>query len=146
MDLTEGGIRVPWIAHWPAAIARRRRQRAALHDDGLVGDDARRRRRRRPTRTTRSTASRCCRCCAIRRTRFARPLHWRMNHRGQRALRDGDWKYLRVDGNDYLFDIAADERERANRGAREPERLARDARRLGGLERDACRRSRTTRR
>ena len=31
------------------------------------------------------------------------------------ALRDGDWKYLRVDGNDCLFDIPADERERANR-------------------------------
>ena len=45
---------------------------------------------------------------------FARPLHWRMNHRGQRALRDGDWKYLRVDGHDYLFDMPADERERAN--------------------------------
>jgi hypothetical protein len=45
MDLTEGGIRVPWIAHWPAA-SRRRRQRAALPDDGLVGHDARRRRRR----------------------------------------------------------------------------------------------------
>ena len=55
---------------------------------------------------------------------FARPLFWRMNHRGQRALRDGDWKYLRVDGHDYLFDLDADERERANRGAREPERLA----------------------
>ena len=55
---------------------------------------------------------------------FARPLHWRMNHRGQRALRDGEWKYLRVDGHDYLFDIAADERERANRARREPERLA----------------------
>ena len=41
-----------------------------------------------------------------------------MNHRGQRAHRDGDWKYLRVDGNDYLFDIADDERERANHAAR----------------------------
>jgi arylsulfatase A-like enzyme len=55
---------------------------------------------------------------------FRRPLHWRMNHRGQRALRDGDWKYLRVDGNDYLFNIPADERERANHAAREPARLA----------------------
>ena len=54
-----------------------------------------------------------------------RPLYWRMNHRGQRACRDGDWKYLRVDGHDYLFDISADERERANRAALEPERLAR---------------------
>ncbi|MFI4926512.1 MAG: twin-arginine translocation pathway signal protein, partial [Burkholderiales bacterium] len=55
---------------------------------------------------------------------FARPLHWRMNHRGQRALRDGDWKYLRVDGHDYLFNIPADERERANLAGREPGRLA----------------------
>jgi arylsulfatase A-like enzyme len=55
---------------------------------------------------------------------FHRTLHWRMNHRGQRALREGKWKYLRVDGNDYLFDIPADERERANLGPREPQRLA----------------------
>ena len=46
-----------------------------------------------------------------------------MNHRGQRALRDGRWKYLRVDGNDYLFDLEADERERANRAHREGPRL-----------------------
>lgn len=46
-----------------------------------------------------------------------------MNHRGQRALRDGDWKYLRVDGNEYLFNIPADERERANLTNREPDRL-----------------------
>ena len=39
-------------------------------------------------------------------------------------MRRGDWKYLRVDGNDYLFDIPGDERERANLGKREPERLA----------------------
>ena len=57
-------------------------------------------------------------------TAFPRPLHWRMNHRGQRALRDGDWKYLQVDGHEYLFDLPADERERANLGKREPARLA----------------------
>jgi arylsulfatase A-like enzyme len=54
---------------------------------------------------------------------FERPLYWRMNHRGQRALRLGDYKYLRVDGHDYLFNIPADERERANLAQREPERL-----------------------
>jgi arylsulfatase A-like enzyme len=48
-----------------------------------------------------------------------------MNHRGQRALRDGRWKYLRVDGHDYLFDIEADARERANRAGRDPDRLMR---------------------
>ena len=47
-----------------------------------------------------------------------------MNHRGQRALRDGDWKYLKAVGHEYLFNIAADERERANMGSREPHRLA----------------------
>ena len=55
---------------------------------------------------------------------FDRPLHWRMNHRDQRALRDGDWKYLRVDGYDYLFNLAQDERERANLGPCQPQRLA----------------------
>ena len=47
-----------------------------------------------------------------------------MNHRGQRAHREGRWKYLQVDGHDYLFDISADERERANLGAHQSERLA----------------------
>jgi arylsulfatase A-like enzyme len=55
--------------------------------------------------------------------RFERPLFWRMNHRQQRACRMGRWKYLRVDGHDYLFDISADERERGNLAGREPDRL-----------------------
>jgi len=38
-------------------------------------------------------------------------------------MRLGDYKYLRVDDNDYLFNIPADERERANLGKRQPERL-----------------------
>ena len=123
MDLTEGGIRVPWIARWPARIAAggTSEQLCMTMDwsatmlaaagvaadpayplDGVpllpVLDDAGH--------------------------RFERPLHWRMNHRGQRALRQGRWKYLRVDEYDYLFDLAADERERANLALHQPERLA----------------------
>jgi arylsulfatase A-like enzyme len=123
MDLTEGGIRVPWIAHWPAVIAPGQVtaqhcmtmdwSATVLEAAGVDADPAYPLDGvsllpvlREPQRT------------------FARPLHWRMNHRGQRALRDGDWKYLRVEGHDYLFNIRADERERANFAGREPARLA----------------------
>ena len=47
-----------------------------------------------------------------------------MKHREQRALVRGDWKYLAMDGNEYLFNLALDERERANLAEREPQRLA----------------------
>lgn len=122
MDLTEGGIRVPWIAYWPAMIPTGTTSiqhcmtmdwSATLleigggkaHPDypldgvsllGILRDPN-----------------------AI----FVRRLYWRMNHRQQRALRLGDWKYLKVDEHEYLFNLAADERERANLAAREPDRL-----------------------
>lgn len=123
MDLTEGGIRVPWIAHWPAVIpaGSMSRQHCMTMDwsatllelgggrpqsdypiDGVslaaVLHD--------PTHV------------------FERPLYWRMNHRQQRALRQGDWKYLKVDEHEYLFNLAGDERERANLAKRHPERFA----------------------
>jgi arylsulfatase A-like enzyme len=124
MDLTEGGIRVPWIAHWPAAIpagtvstqhCMTMDWSATLLEAGggqadpdwpLDGVSL--------LKVLREPAQ-----------PFERALYWRMNHRGQRALREGDWKYLQVDGHEYLFNIAKDERERANLAAREPERLER---------------------
>ncbi len=36
----------------------------------------------------------------------------------QRAVGEGDWKYLRLAGNEFLFDVAKDPRERANLKAR----------------------------
>ncbi|MBK6864147.1 MAG: sulfatase-like hydrolase/transferase [Ideonella sp.] len=122
MDLTEGGIRVPWVAHWPAAIrpggvsaqhCMTMDWSATLLDvaggtpdpqhplDGVSLAEV----LREPQRT------------------FERPLYWRMNHRHQRALRLGRWKYLKVDEHEYLFDLEADERERANLAARHPERF-----------------------
>jgi arylsulfatase A-like enzyme len=43
-----------------------------------------------------------------------RKLYWRYKAGGQRAVRDGDWKYLRIAGNEFLFDVVQDPRERAN--------------------------------
>ena len=123
MDLTEGGIRVPWIAHWPAVIAPggQSRQSCMTMDWSATMLDAAGVSAAPDFPLDGVSLMPLLRDAAH---SFARPLHWRMNHRGQQAMRDGDWKYLRVDGNDYLFDIPADERERANLARREPERLA----------------------
>ena len=123
MDLTEGGIRVPWIAQWPDVIAPggvsaqhclTMDWSATLLDAAGVSPD--------PDHPLDGISL----MSVLREPAhtFARPMAWRMKHRGQRALREGRWKYLRVDGHDYLFDIEADARERANRGPYEGDRLA----------------------
>jgi arylsulfatase A-like enzyme len=123
MDLTEGGIRVPWIAHWPSAIVRGgvSEQHCMTMDWSATMLEAAGVPAHPDYPLDGVSLMPVLRDASH---RFARPLFWRMNHRGQRALRDGNWKYLRVDGHDYLFDIPADERERANHAAREPQRLA----------------------
>lgn len=88
MDLTEGGIRVPWIAHWPALIRPggvslqhcltmdwsatmlELAGVAAQADYPLDGVSL--------LPVLRAPAD-----C------FVRPMFWRMNHRGQRAYREG---------------------------------------------------------
>jgi arylsulfatase A-like enzyme len=122
MDLTEGGIRVPYIAHWPAVIpAGHVSEQHCLTMDwsatmlALGGASA-------PADHTWDGVS--LQPVLKGDAAFDRPLHWRMNHRNQRAHRCGDWKYLKVDDHEYLFNIPADERERANHASRKPERLA----------------------
>jgi arylsulfatase A-like enzyme len=43
-----------------------------------------------------------------------RKLFWRFTSNGQRSMRDGNLKWLRIKGNDFLFDLGADPMERAN--------------------------------
>ena len=43
-----------------------------------------------------------------------RKLFWRYKTNAQRAVRDGDFKYLKIQENTYLFNVADDPRERAN--------------------------------
>ena len=123
MDLTEGGIRVPWVAHWPAQIKPGGSSEqlcmtmdwsaTMLHAAGVAAD---------PAYPLDGVSMLPVLTDAAH--ELQRPLFWRMNHRSQRAHRSGRWKYLQVDGNDYLFDLHADERERANLGGQERARLA----------------------
>jgi arylsulfatase A-like enzyme len=49
-----------------------------------------------------------------------RNLYWRMKFREQKAVRSGTWKFLSIEGNEFLYDLARDPRERANMKQREP--------------------------
>ena len=123
MDLLEGGIRVPYIARWPARI------RAG----GTTGQ---------PALTMDWTAT-FLEAAGVEAARdypldgvsllptlakpdaaLERELFWRMKFRNQKAMRSGDWKYLSIEGDEFLFNLPRDERERANHGKREPGRLA----------------------
>ena len=123
MDLTEGGIRVPWVAHWPAVIppGSVSQQHCLTMDWSATMLDV----GQAPAASSHPLDGiSLARLLHDPTHSFDRPMFWRMNHRGQRAMRQGPWKYLRVDGNDYLFNIDADARERANLAKREPDRLA----------------------
>ncbi len=124
MDLTEGGIRVPWIAHWPRVIpaGRTSAQHCMTMDWSTtlldVGGGQ-------PSADHPIDGVSLARILRNPDDTFERPLYWRMNHRQQRALRRGDWKYLKVDEHEYLFNLTQDARERANLASRDAERLVR---------------------
>jgi len=54
-----------------------------------------------------------------------RALFWRYKSNAQRAVRDGNLKYLKILDNSFLFDVVADPRERANLKVRRPNDFAR---------------------
>jgi arylsulfatase A-like enzyme len=123
MDLLEGGIRVPLVARWPERMPA-----------GAVSDT--------PNLTMDWSATFLAAAGVDGHADYPldgvsllplmedgtwnpeRDLCWRMKHRAQRALVRGDWKYLQIEGVEYLFNVAQDPRERANLRDREPQRLA----------------------
>lgn len=123
MDLLEGGIRVPYIVRWPgrapaggttAQLAMTMDWVATFFDAAGVAPH--------PDYPL-DGISLLPVLTAPDRT-IERELFWRMKFRNQKAMRSGSWKYLSLDGDEFLFDLVADQRERANRGRLEPERLA----------------------
>lgn len=53
-----------------------------------------------------------------------RTLFWRFWNKDQKAARRGRYKYLSINGNEFLFDIIADPRERGNLAKRMPDKFA----------------------
>jgi arylsulfatase A-like enzyme len=112
-ELLEGGLRVPMIVRWPGRIAAGSvSEQVVITMDWVPtllaaagtapdaaypsdGEDLG------PTLTGRAAP-------------HPRKLYWRYKAGSQRAIRDGDWKYLRIAGNEFLFDVVKDPRERAN--------------------------------
>jgi arylsulfatase A-like enzyme len=116
MDLLEGGIRVPYIARWPARLPK----------DMTTGQLA----------ITMDWVATFLAAAGVAPHRdypmdgidllgtpTERNLYWRMKFRDQKAVRSGNWKYLAIEGNEFLFDLSRDSRERANMKHREPGRF-----------------------
>jgi arylsulfatase A-like enzyme len=133
MDLLEGGIRVPLIARWPARIAAGRTtgQLAITMDwvatflraAGVA-----------PHADYPLDGISLLNILEHPQTTVERELFWRMKYRDQKAMRAGNWKYLSLEGNEFLFDLARDARERANLARRDPQRLAAMRARYGEWE------------
>lgn len=112
-ELLEGGIRIPSIVRWPNRVpAGSISEQVMISMDWMPtllaatglqpdpaypadGDNLL------PTLTGRASP-------------HPRKLFWRYKAGGQRAVRDSDWKYLQIAGNEFLFDVVQDPRERTN--------------------------------
>ena len=118
-DLLEGGLRVPQIVWWPGIIPQ-----GAVSSQVTISMDL--------TATCLAAAG-VAPCpahpldgldllplLAKDAPTVSRELFWRLANRQQRAVRRGDWKYLKVGEREFLFDLAWDPRERANFANKQP--------------------------
>lgn len=112
-EVLEGGLRVPTIARWPGHIAPRSvSDQVMVSMDwvptllGVAGAQA--------DPAYPSDGESLVPLLTAKAPSHPRKLYWRFKAGAQRALREGDWKYLRIAGNEFLFDVVQDPRERAN--------------------------------
>jgi len=110
-DLHEGGVRVPSIVRWPGVT-----RAATVTDQPVISMDW--------TATLLTAAGTkpdakypldgedMTATLAGKRPVHSRTFYWRTRTQG--AMRSGNWKYIKQDKDEWLFDLAADERENAD--------------------------------
>jgi len=123
-ELLEGGIRVPVLMRWPGRIAPHfRTDQTAATTDWLptllaaAGGT--------PDASYPSDGENLLPVLTGAAAAHARTLYWRYKGNEQAAVRDGNWKYLKLGGREHLFDVMADARERAELQDAHPEEFAR---------------------
>ena len=119
-DLLEGGLRIPALMRWPGHVrAGSTTEQVAVSMDwmptflaaaGAEADPAF------PLDGMNLLPQLTAGAATV-----SRRLYWRYHYNAQRAMREGEMKYLRVAGNEFLFNVADDPLERANLKARQPD-------------------------
>lgn len=119
-ELLEGGIRVPGIIRWPAAIKGGKvSEQVAISMDWLptlvaaAGGS--------PDPAYPSDGENLLPILLGSEPVKSRTLFWRYKGNSQRAIRAGDWKYLKIADNEFLFNLKEDVRERANYAESNPD-------------------------
>jgi arylsulfatase A-like enzyme len=120
MDLLEGGIRVPYIVRWPAKVKPGGvTDQLAITMDWVATFLAAA--GVKPDESYPLDGMNLLSVLSSPRKIKKRNLFWKMLYRTQKAMRSGDWKYLSIEGDEFLFNLAKDERERANFARRRPD-------------------------
>jgi len=119
-ELLEGGLRIPSVVRWPGHIRPgTTTEQVAISMDWL------------PTLLASAGAKsdssypldgmNLLPVLTQNATPVQRKLFWRYHANAQRAVRDGDMKWLKINENTFLFNVVADPLERANLKNRQPE-------------------------
>lgn len=119
-ELLEGGIRIPAIVRWPTKIKPAQvTQQVAISMDWLptlvaaAGGE--------PDAAYKPDGENLLPVILGTAKLQQRTLFWRYKANKQRAVRAGDWKYLKIADNEFLFDVVNDQRERANLAEKNPD-------------------------
>jgi arylsulfatase A-like enzyme len=120
-ELLEGGLRVPTLLRWPARLPPQVSQQVTITMDWLptllaAAGAA-------PHPDFPSDGENILPVLTGELAEHPRTLYWRYKAQGQRAVRQGDYKYLKINEHEFLFDVAQDVRERANLRERQPEQF-----------------------
>jgi arylsulfatase A-like enzyme len=111
-ELLEGGVRVPALMRWPGVVPRgRTSEQVAITMDWMPTLLAAAGTTPHPDFPSDGIDLLPPLAAAA---PMPRKIYWRFKTNAQRAMRDGDFKLLKMQGNTFLFDVAEDPLERAN--------------------------------